>query len=74
LGLDITDEAIEQMKAHIEMTEQDFKVAEEEEKMYVDCVEENIWIHVLTLLVLVDDMMLWHMSMLSDKWLLLQLV
>jgi adenylosuccinate lyase len=32
LDLPITDEAIEQMKAHIEMTEQDFKVAAEEEK------------------------------------------
>lgn len=33
LDLPITDEAIEQMKAHIEMTEQDFKVAAEEEKI-----------------------------------------
>jgi adenylosuccinate lyase len=33
LNLPITDEAIEQMKAHIEMTEQDFKVAAEEEKI-----------------------------------------
>lgn len=32
LGLPISDEAIEQMKAHLELTEQDFKVAEVEEK------------------------------------------
>jgi adenylosuccinate lyase len=32
LGLDISDEAIAQMKAHIEMTDEDFKVAAEEER------------------------------------------
>lgn len=32
LGLPISDEAIEQMKANLELTEEDFKVAEIEEK------------------------------------------
>ncbi|KAF8429644.1 L-Aspartase-like protein [Tirmania nivea] len=32
LGLPISDEAIEQMQAHLELTEEDFKVAEIEEK------------------------------------------
>ena len=32
LGLDISDEAISQMKAHITMTDEDFEVAAEEEK------------------------------------------
>ena len=32
LGLDISDEAISQMKSHITMTEKDFEVASEEEK------------------------------------------
>jgi adenylosuccinate lyase len=32
LGLNISDEAIEQMKAHLVMTDEDFKVAAEEEK------------------------------------------
>jgi adenylosuccinate lyase len=32
LGLDISDEAISQMKAHITMTDKDFEVAAEEEK------------------------------------------
>ena len=32
LGIDITDEAIEQMKAHVVMTDNDFAVAAEEEK------------------------------------------
>ena len=32
LGIDISDEAISQMKAHIKMTDEDFVVAEKEEK------------------------------------------
>jgi len=32
LGLDISDEAITQMKEHIEMTDKDFEVAAAEEK------------------------------------------
>lgn len=32
LGLPISDEAITQMEAHLDLTEEDFKVAEEEEK------------------------------------------
>lgn len=32
LGLDISDEAIEQMKAHLSLTDQDFEVAATEEK------------------------------------------
>jgi adenylosuccinate lyase len=32
LGLDISDEAIEEMAKHLEMTDEDFKVASEEER------------------------------------------
>jgi len=33
LGLDISDEAITQMKEHVEMTDHDFKIAAEEERI-----------------------------------------
>lgn len=33
LGLDISDEALSQMTSHLEMTDEDFKVAAEEERI-----------------------------------------
>jgi adenylosuccinate lyase len=39
LGINISDEAIEQMKARAIMTDEDFKIASEEEKRYIFLLE-----------------------------------
>ena len=66
LGIDISDEAIKQMKAHVVMTDEDFAVAAEEEKRSDTSVIYTLF------LCLADskdvDTMSWRMFMVCGRY------